>query len=159
MGLVPLHPQPLMPLLPPLQLPLPKPYQHLHLLKPSKTPFSSYHSNSYLPTSNRSHPLGRGWDFISTSPLDKGKGVVIVPSSDEEDTAEGPIFKRRRTTTVATSHSTSNKNAESLREHPPSAFTSPNYMALGEGDEAVPEPIPAPAPELPRVIQHLLKGF
>ena len=92
-------------------------------------------------------------------PLDKGKGVVIVPSSDEEDTTEGPVFKRRRTTTVATSHSTSNKDAESSREHPPSAFTSPNYRALGEGAETSPEPTLAPALELPRVVQLLLNGF
>jgi len=145
--------------LPPLQLPLPKPYLHLHLLKPPKTPFSSYHSNYYLSTPNRDHPLGRGQDFPSTSPLDKGKGVVNVPSDDEEDTAEGPVFKRRMTTIVATSHSTSNKHAESLREHPPSASTPPNYMAMGEGAETAPEPTPAPAPKLPRVVQHLLKGF
>ena len=91
--------------------------------------------------------------------LDKGKGVVIVPSSDKEDTAEGPVFKRRRTTTVATSHSTSNKDAEPLRDHPPSALTPPNYTALGEGAETIPEPTPAPAPELSRAIQYLLKGF
>jgi len=62
----------------------------------------------------------------SPAPLVKGKGVVIVPSDDDEDSAEGPVFKRRRTTTVAASHSTSNKNAESMREYPPSAFTPPN---------------------------------
>jgi len=93
------------------------------------------------------------------APLDKGKGVVIVPFSDEEDTAEGPVFKRRRTTTVATSHSTSNKDAKSLRDHPPSPLTPPNYMALREGAETIPEPTPAPSPELPRAIQYLLKGF
>ena len=60
---------------------------------------------------------------------------------------------------MATSHSTSNKDVESLREHPLSAFTSPNYMALREGVETAPEPTLAPAPELPRVVQHLLKGF
>jgi len=32
-------------------------------------------------------------------------------------------------------------------------------MALEEGAETAPEPTPAPAPELPRVIQHMLKGF
>jgi len=91
--------------------------------------------------------------------LDKGKGVVFVPSSDEEDAVEGPVFKRRRTTAVATSHSTSNKDVDSLRDHPPSALTPPNYMVLGEGVETIPEPTPAPAPELPRAIQYLLKGF
>ena len=32
-------------------------------------------------------------------------------------------------------------------------------MALGEGAETAPELIPAPAPELPQVVQHMLKGF
>jgi len=95
----------------------------------------------------------------SPAPLVKGKGVVIVPLDVEEDSAEGPVFKRRRTTIVAASHSTSNANAESLREHSPSASTPPNYMALGEGAETAPELIPAPAPELPQVVQHMLKGF
>jgi len=104
-------------------------------------------------------PLAMVGTSSPPAPLDKGKGVVIVPSSDEEDTAEGPIFKRRRTTTVATSHSTSNKDFESLRDHPPSALTPPNYMALGEGAETIPEPTPSLAPELSRAIQYLLKGF
>jgi len=53
------------------------------------------------------------------APLEKNKGVVIVPSDEEEDSAEGPVFKRRRTTMVAASHSSSDKNVESLRDHPP----------------------------------------
>jgi len=104
-------------------------------------------------------PLAMVGTSSPPAPLYKGKGVVIVPSDDEEDTADGPVFKRRGTTTVATSHSTFNKNAESLREHPPSASSPPNYMALGEGAETAPEPTPAPAPKLPRIVQHLLKGF
>ena len=63
------------------------------------------------------------------APLDKGKGVVVVPSEDEEDFAEGQVFKRRRTTRaapqVATSTSSSSHGAESLREHPPSATSPP----------------------------------
>ena len=157
---MPLHPQPLMLLLPPFQLPLPKTHQHLHLLKPPKTP-PSFHTiptpTSPLPIA--AIPLAMVGASSPPAPLDKGKGVVIVPSSDEEDTVEGPVFKRRRTTTVAKSHSTSNKDVESLREHPPSVFTTPNYRALGEGAETAPEPTSAPAPELPRVVQHLLNGF
>jgi len=93
------------------------------------------------------------------TPLSKNKGVVIVPSDEDEDSAEDPVFKRRRTTTVAVSHSSSEKNAESLRDHPPSASTPPNYLALEEGAETTPEPTPTPAPELPWVVQHVLRGY
>jgi len=91
-----------------------------------------------------------------TAPLDKGKGLVVVPSNEEEDTAEGLVFKRKRTTTMATSHSTSQKDAQAPRENLPSALTPLNYMALGEGAETNPEPTPTSAPELP---DHLLKGL
>jgi len=51
------------------------------------------------------------------APLEKNKGVVIIPS--DEDSTEGPVFKRRRTTNVAAFHSSSDKKAGSLRDHPP----------------------------------------
>jgi len=35
---------------------------------------------------------------------------------------------------------------------PPSASSPPQHLALEEGAKTVQEPIPAPAPELPRVI-------
>ena len=66
------------------------------------------------------------------APLDKGKGVVVVPSEDDEDTEDGQVFKRRRTTKVVTSHSSSNNDVESLREHPPST-TSPPPPSTGFG--------------------------
>jgi len=94
----------------------------------------------------------------SPAPLIKGIGVVIVPSN-EEDFADGPVFKRRRTTTVAASHSALNQNVESLRENPPSASTPPHYMVLGEGAETAPVAAPTPAPELPKVVQLMLRGF
>jgi len=93
------------------------------------------------------------------APLDKGKGVVVIPSEDEEDTEDGQVFKRRRTTKVVTSHSSSNHGAESLREHPPSASSPPHQLALGYGAESAPTPIPPPAPELPQPVQRFLRGF
>ena len=53
------------------------------------------------------------------APLDKGKGVVVIPSEDDEDTKDGQVLKRRRTNKVVTSHSSSNHGAESRREHRP----------------------------------------
>jgi len=84
--------------------------------------------------------------------------VVLIPSDEDEDSVDGPVFKRRRTTVVATSHSSSDKHPASLRENPPSASSPLRYLALEEGAETVLEPTPAPAPELPRVIQHILRG-
>ena len=92
-------------------------------------------------------------------PLDKGKGVVVVPSEDDEDSADGQVFKRRRTTKVVTCTSSSNHGAESLREHPPSATSPPQQLALEGGVESEPTPTPAPTPELPQPVQELLKGF
>jgi len=96
------------------------------------------------------------------APLDNGKGVVVVPSEDEEDSVEGQVFKRRRTTRVApqvaTSTSSSSHGAESLREHPPSATSPPQPMALEGGVESEPAQ-PAPAPELPLPIQDTLRGY
>jgi len=103
-------------------------------------------------------PLAMAETLPPPAPLDKGKGLVVVPSSKEEDTVEGPAFKRRRTTTVATSHSTSQQDAQTPRENPPSALTPPNYMALGEGAETNPEPTMAPPQELPLVVIYFLKG-
>ena len=37
------------------------------------------------------------------TPLDKGKGVVVIPSKDDEDIEDGQVFKRRRTNKVVTS--------------------------------------------------------
>jgi len=85
--------------------------------------------------------------------------VVVIPSDEDEDSVDGPVFKRRRTTAVATSHSSSDRCPASLRDNPPSASPPPQYLALEEGAESVPEPTPAPAPELPRVIQHILRGY
>jgi len=93
------------------------------------------------------------------APLEKGKGVVVIPSEDDEDTEDGQVFKRRRTNKVVTSHYSSNHGAESLREHPPSATSPPDQLALGAGVESAPTPDPTPAPELPQPVQGFIKGF
>jgi len=85
--------------------------------------------------------------------------VVLIPSNEDEDSVDGPVFKRRRTTAVATSHSSSDRRPASLRDNPPSASSPPQYLALEEGAETVPKPTPAPAPELPRIIQHILRAI
>ena len=98
-----------------------------------------------LATIRASPPLG---------PLEKNKWVVLITSDDDEDTMEGPAFKRRKTTMVATSHSSSVRCPASLRGDPPSASSPPNLLALEGGAESVPEP--APSPELPLVHQQVL---
>jgi len=89
------------------------------------------------------------------APLDKGKRVVVVPSDEDEDSADGKVFKSRRTTKVITSTPSSNHDVESLREHPPSA-TSPSYQLALEGGV---ESEPTPALKLPQPVQELLRGY
>jgi len=60
---------------------------------------------------------------------------------------------------VATSHSSSDKRPASFRDNPPSASSPPNFLALEEGAETIPEPAPAPAPKLPLVLQQILRGY
>ncbi|XP_068486773.1 uncharacterized protein [Phaseolus vulgaris] len=60
---------------------------------------------------------------------------------------------------VATSHSSSARRPASLRDNPPSASSPPNLLALEDGAESVPEPAPAPTPELPLVLHQILKGY
>ena len=52
-------------------------------------------------------------------PQRKNKGVVLIASDEDEETMEGPVFKRRKATTVATSHSFSARRPTSLRDNPP----------------------------------------
>jgi len=72
---------------------------------------------------------------------------------------EGSAFKRRKTTMVATSHSFSARRPASLRDNPPSVSSPPNLLALEDGAESVHELASAPAPELPLVLQQILKGY
>jgi len=85
--------------------------------------------------------------------------VVVVPSEDDGESAEGQVFKRRRTTKIVTSTSSSNHGVEFLREHPPSASSPSQQLALEGGVESEPAPTPAPAPELLQPVQELLKGY
>ena len=97
----------------------------------------------------------------SSTPLDKGKRVVKVVSNDE-DSAEGQVFKRQRTQhapQTVTSATSSSHGVESLREDPPSATSPPQPMDLEGGVETEPTGVPPPAPELPLPMQDSLRGF
>jgi len=113
-------------------------------------------------------PLALAEAAAPPAPLDKGKWVVVVPSDDdEEDSAEGQVFKRRRTThytpqpapQTSPSATSSSHGTESLREDPPSASSPPQSRALEGGVEAEPESSPPLAPELPLPIQDSLRGY
>ena len=108
-------------------------------------------------------PLALVEAATSSAPLDKGNEVVVVPSDDDEDSAEGQVFKRQRTTqhapqTVASATSFSH-GADSLRENPPSANSLPQPMTLEGGTGPEPTSVPPPAPELPLPMQDSLRGF
>jgi len=97
----------------------------------------------------------------SSAPLDKGKRVVEVVS-DDEDSAEGQVFKRQRTQhapQMVTSATSSSHGAESLREDPPSATSPPQSVHQERGFEAEPVGVLPPAPELPLPMQESLRGF
>jgi len=96
-----------------------------------------------------------------SAPLDKGKRIVEVVS-DDEDSAEGQVFKRRRTQhapQTVTSATSSSHGVESLREDPPSSTSPPQPMNLEGGVETEPTGVPPPAPELPLPMQDSLRGF
>jgi len=106
-------------------------------------------------------PLALAAAGAPSAPLDKGKRVVEVVS-DDEDSAEGQVFKRQRTQhppQQVTSATSSSHGAESLREDPPSATSPPQPMALEGGVEADSSTVPPPAPELPLPMQDSLRGF
>jgi len=107
-------------------------------------------------------PLALVETATSSTPLNKGKRVMVVPS-DDEDSAEGQVFKRQRTTQhapqTATSATSSSHGAESLRENPPSANSTAQPMALEGGTEPEPTFVPPPAPELPLPMQDSLRCF
>jgi len=106
-------------------------------------------------------PLALAEAGASSTPLDKGKRVVEVVS-DDEDSAEGQVFKRQRTQRApqtVTSATSSSHGAESLREDPPSATSPPQPMNLEGGVETEPTGVPPPSPKLPLPMQDSLRGF
>jgi len=102
---------------------------------------------------------------LTQAPLDKGKGVLVAPS-DDEDSGEGQVINRRRTNRVISSQSPSPQHRESLRDNPPSATSPPPQMGQEEGAESALPPTQtaaqASAPEvltiLPAIMQ-LMRGF
>jgi len=100
-------------------------------------------------------------NFISImTPLGRKKSVVAIESDEDEDTAEGPVFKRRRGVVATTSHSTTIGLPKSFRDHPPSASSPHGLLALEGGGESAPrnEQV-SPASELSAVLQHAIKSF
>jgi len=124
---------------------------------PQATPAPASPQATFGPTSPvpiAAVPLATVRASSPPTPLEKNKGVVYITLDDDEDTMEGPAFKRWKTTMVVTSHSSSARRPVSLRDNPPSASSPPNLLALEGGVESVPEPAPAPAPapKLPLVL-------
>jgi len=105
-------------------------------------------------------PLALAEAVAPSAPLDKGKRVVVI-TDDDEDFAEGQVFKCQRTIQHApqqvTSTTSSSHGAESLREDPPSATSPPQATDPEVGTEAT--TIPPPAPELPPPMQDSLREF
>jgi len=91
----------------------------------------------------------------SPTPPPRERRVVEIKS--DEDSAEGPVFKRLRPTIATTSHSSTVGHPTSLRDQTPNASSPPGLLALESGGESA---LAAPsAPELPVVLQHALKNF
>jgi len=106
-------------------------------------------------------PLALAEAGASSAPLYKGKRVVEVVS-DDEDSAEGQVFKGKRTQHAPqtfTSATSSSHGVESLREDPPSATSPPQPMNLEGGVEIEPTSVPPPALELRLPMQDSLRGF
>jgi len=140
-------------------------------LLPSPTPHTTQTPNSphSLQTPNSPPPIVAVPLVVvanlTLAPLDKGKGVLVAPS-DDEDSGEGQVFKRRRTNRVISSRSPSPQHRESLRDNPPSATSPPPQIGQEEGAESTLPPTQtaaqAPVPEvltIPPAIMQLMRGF
>ena len=140
-------------------------------LPPSPTPHTTQTPNSphSLQTANSPPPIAAVPLAVAhtsaPAPLDKGKGVLVVPS-DDKGSGEGQVFKRGRINRVVTSRSASPQCRESLRDNPPSATSPPPQICQEEGAESTPPPSQtapqAPAPKLltiPPAIMQLMRGF
>jgi len=80
-----------------------------------------------------------------------------VEIESDEDSAEGPISKRLRPTTVTTSHSSTVGHLASSRGQTPSAPSSSDLFALADGGASV--HVTPSVPELLAILQHALKDF
>jgi len=93
------------------------------------------------------------------APLGENEGVVHIESDEEEESVGEPTFKRRKTTRVATSHSSSAKPPSGVPDEPQRSPSPPPHLALEEVVGTSAEPAPATAPELLSVVQHFLRGW
>jgi len=98
-------------------------------------------------------PLATTRASPTPTPLERNKSMVAIESDEDEDIAEGPVFKRRRVVVATTSDSTTIGRPASFRDHSPSTSSPHSLLALEGGGESTPgnEQTP-PAPELPAVL-------
>jgi len=90
----------------PEPIPPTSPTSHSQIL-PTTAPNQSLPSPHATPNPSSPPPIAVvPFTVVETAttpaPLDKGKGVVVIPSEDDEDTEDGQVFKRRRTNKVVT---------------------------------------------------------
>jgi len=86
--------------------------------------------------------------------------VVVVVDSDDEDTGEGITFKRQRVVAATTSHCSTEAPSSTYWEHPRSASSPHEPVAIEGSGERAPKGVNVPpAPELPFILQHALKSF
>ena len=78
----------------------------------------------------------------------RGKAVVI---KSDEDSAEAPIYKKPKPTSVMVSHSSSSSHSISPRGRTTSVSLLPDLGGTGVSSP--------PVPELPLALQHAIKGF
>jgi len=78
----------------------------------------------------------------------RGKAVVI---ESDEDSAEGPIYKKPKPTPVMVSHSSSFGRSASPRGHSTGVSLLPGLGGIGVFTPS--------ASELPLILQHAIKGF
>jgi len=99
-------------------------------------------------------------DSPGPAPGDKQKGLVVAIGSEDEDTDTSLVFKRQRVGVATTSHSATDGHAPSFRDNPPYASSSCELVALeGGGESTLEDGQMPPAPELPPILQRVLKCF
>jgi len=107
------------------------------------------------PTSATSTPY-----LIELAPIDDMQKGVVAVDSDDEETCTNLVFKRQRVgESVAPSPSASG-GTPAFKDNPPST-SSPDQLVLREGGgESTPKGQQVPsAPELPMLLQQILKRF